>query len=90
MCVCVRACVRVFVCVSDCKCACRHTCVRVACACSLALTHILTHTHACTLVTKAETTQLSPGLFDLLVSQFFSYMRRHHSLKPRGLVLLLD
>ena len=29
--------------------------------------HIHTHTKECTLVTKAETTQLSPGLFEWLV-----------------------
>ena len=57
--------------------------------------HSFSHTYshiryACTLVTKAETIQLLPGLFDLLVSQFFSYLRRHHSLKTRFLVLLID
>ena len=52
-------------------------------------THIHTHTQACTLVTKAETTQWSPGLFDWLVGQLFSKLRRHYALKKRFPVLLL-
>ena len=53
-------------------------------------THVNTHTQACTLVTKAETTKWSPGLFDWLVGQFFSKLRRHHALKTRFPVLIVD
>ena len=51
-------------------------------------THI--HTYASILVTKAETTQWLPGLFDCLVGQFFSKLRGHYALKTRFPVLLLD
>ena len=41
-------------------------------------------------MTKAEITQWSPGLFDWLVGQFFSKLRRHRALKTMFPVLLLD
>ena len=41
-------------------------------------------------MTKAEITQWSPGLFDWLVGQFFTKLRRHRALKTRFPVLLLD
>ena len=92
---CVRACMRVCVSVNACACVlasarasvCTFVC---AYACSLARIHIHTHTQAFTLVTTAETTQWSPGLFELLVGQSFSNLRPHHSFKTRFPVLLLD
>ena len=95
---CVLVCVRTYVrlCVSVCPCACVRASVLTnvrafvcTCACLFARTDIHTHTQDCMLVTKAETTQWSPGLFHWLVGKFLSNLRRHRALNTRFPVLLL-
>ena len=94
-CVCVRVCVSA--CVREYMSVCESASVRESvrafmcvCVCSFVRIHIHTQTQGCTLATKAETTQWSPGLFVRLVRHFFQNLRRHHSIKTQFPVLLVD